>query len=278
MFNKRPLFVYSLVLLFSLPQLSHAWPFEGFTEPDLAVAVAMAEPGILAKVEVKAGDQIKNGQKLAQLDNQVLNASLNVAKAKAAAKGAVVAAKARQRLHQQRLNRLLPLLSRGLAQQAEIDDTRADLAVAKAEVKTAKEQQYINSLSVKQIQAQINRRILRSPLDGVVTEVHKEVAEWVGGNEPAVMTVARVNPLRLSLQVPTTTALSLQEGDSLKVEFSALPELGVHQSQIDFISPITDAGSDTVEVRLKLDNQTGKLRSGLKCLVHDVEASPVPEQ
>jgi len=256
-----------LFLFYWFPSVIFAWPFEGFTEPDLAVAVAAADSGILADVKVKAGDMVKEGQLLASLDNRVLKASLTIAKAKSMAKAAIVAAKAKQRLHQQRLNRLLPLLSKGLARQAEIDDTRADLAVAKADLQAAKEQKYIESLSIGQIQAQMDRRKLKSPIAGVVTQVHKEVAEWVGGNEPAVITVARVNPLRLSLHIPTVTALSLQVKQALQVTFSALPELGQRQAIIDFISPITDAGSDTVEVHLILENDAGELRSGLKCVV-----------
>jgi hypothetical protein len=49
--------------------------------------------------------------------------------------------------------------------------------------------------------------------------------------------------------------------------------LGKQQANIDFISPITDAGSDTVEVRLKLDNSAGMLRSGLKSIVNLPESS-----
>jgi len=252
-----------------------AWPHEGFTEPFKLIEVAAAENGILQRIAVVAGESVKVGQILAVLDNRVLQASLRIAQARKAARGTLQAAQARQTLHQQQLNRLLPLVSQGLVQQIELDQSSADVAVAKADVQAAKDQQYIHALSVKQIEAQLQRRNLRSPIDGVVTEVHKQVAEWVGGNEPVVITVAQVHPLQVRLHLPTADALSLDTQQPLLVQCADDRQHANHEAMIDFVSPLTDAGSDTVEVTLNLNKATPGLRSGLKCQVY--RDAPKPE-
>lgn len=248
-----------------------AQTFEGFTEPDIELKIAAPESGVLASLQVKEGQKVEKNQVLATLDNRVLEAALNIAKAKQHLSGKLNSAIATQRLHQSRLERLKPLLEQGAAQQTEIDQTRAELEVAKANVQTAKEEQHINSLEVKHIEAQIERRTLRSPIEGIVTEIHKKVGESVIGgttaNDQHILTLVRVNPLVVTIHIPTAVAMNVSVDQKAQILF---PDYSVEpaQGQIFFVSPVTNAGSDTVKVKIKLINQDVKLRSGMKCLVN----------
>jgi RND family efflux transporter MFP subunit len=260
------LFIFFLISLNAIAQ-----SFEGFTEPDLEIKIAAPENGVLATMQVKEGQKVEKNQALATLDNRVLEASLIIAKAKQSLSGKINSASATQRLHQSRLERLKPLLEQGAAQQTEIDQTRAELEVAKANVQTAKEEQHINSLEVKQIEAQIERRILRSPIEGIVTEIHKKMGESVTGgttaNDQHVLTLVRVNPLIVTIHVPTAVAMNISIDQKAQIQF---PDYSVEPAsgQVFFVSPITNAGSDTVKIKIRLINQDIKLRSGMKCVVN----------
>jgi len=256
-----------LAALLLLPT-AYAQPYDGFTEPDQEIKVAAPEIGVLATLNVKEGQTVKQGQVLATLDNQVLVAGLAVARAKAKASGRLNAAQALQKLNETKLSRLQPLLARGAAQQAEVDQVSAELSNARASAQAAREELQVSALEVKQIEAQIERRTLRSPINGVVIELKKEVSELVGGtaNEPQVLTVARIDPLLVTIHVPTSEALKLSLDQKVAIEFPAYTPASA-EGTVTFVSPITDAGSNTVKIKIRLDNSAGKLRSGLKCLV-----------
>ncbi len=245
---------------------SFAAEYESFTEPDKEILLAAPEIDVLTSIKVKAGDTVKAGETVAILDNRVYAAGLEVADAKRKATSRINAARAIEKLRQEKLNRLVPLLASGNAQQYEVTEARIELESAAAESKAAQETLRIDSLEYEQIRAQVERRILRSPIDGVVTVVKKEVAELVGGNDAHIMTIARINPLKTTIHVPTAEALKFKVGQSMQVRFVGL-ELPNVSGKISTISPITDASSDTVKIEVQMDNPQSKLRSGVKCVV-----------
>lgn len=243
--------------------------YEGFTEPEQEIALSAPEMGVLKELKVKEGESVKVGQVLASLDNRVYHAQLAINKAKATARGLLQSAQAMQRLRQDMYNRLQNLRSQGAAQPAEVQQALAELEVAKAELQTARDTHEIHKLEVRLTEAQIERRTLRSPINGVVIDILKDPAEIVssGGNEAShIMLIAQVDPLKVVVPIPTHEAVKLRVGQKVKVSFPRFDEL-TSEGEIVFISPVTDAGSDTVETKIRLDNSAGKLRSGLKCLV-----------
>jgi len=258
---------YLVVLLSSFIAIaSYATEYEGFAEPEREIKVAAPELGILQKISVKEGNRVKKGQLLASLETQILDAALSVAKAKMNAQGRLKSAQSIEKLRKDKLNRLLPLLSQGNAQQYEVTQAQIELEAAAAEVTAARDALNISSLEYKQIQAQIAHRQIVSPISGVVTDVVKEVGEIVGGNDFHVMTIAVLDQLVVAIRVPTAQALPLKTNQSVSVTFPGV-ELAPLQAKIATISPITDASSDTVKVEVNLINGKNKLRSGLKCLV-----------
>jgi len=254
------------LLLSFVVVLVQAAEYEGFTEPNREIMIAAAEVDILEKVAVSEGSWVKKGQMVAILDNSVLHAALSVAKARKNSHAQLNAAKAIKKLRQDKLNRLLPLLQQGNAQQYEVTQARIEVESADAEVKAAQEALYIAKLEYKKIQAQIEKRTLRSPISGIVTEVRKDRAELVGGNDAHILTVANFNPLKIIIHVPTAEALKLKQGQNLDVKFPQV-DFKATTAQIRKISPITDAGSDTVKIEMRLKNPKNRIRSGVKCIV-----------
>jgi membrane fusion protein, multidrug efflux system len=177
--------------------------FEGFTEPYRKIDVAAPETGTVAKLMVREGDRVVRGQSLAVLDEEVLEVSREIADASSRAKGKLDAGQAERDLRKTRLERLQPLRAQGHASQEEIDHARAELAVAEANLLSAREQRRLDELERKKIEAMIERRIVRSPIDGVVTKLHKDEREFVSSLSAAVATVVQLDPLRVTFTLPT---------------------------------------------------------------------------
>jgi RND family efflux transporter MFP subunit len=250
-------------LLFS--RLAAGVTFDGFTEPFRKIEVAASEPGTVAQLLVHEGDRVTKGQALATLDNDVLEVSREIAAASARAKGKLDSAEAERDLRKTRLQRLEPLRTEGHASQEEIDRAAADLAVAEANLQAALEQHQLDELERKKIDAMIERRTLRSPIDGCVLKIQKEEREFVSPSAAAVATVVQLDPLRVVFSLPTAFAAKLSAASPVDLE---LPESGTKlRGKVELIAPVTDAESGTVRVKVLIDNANGAYRCGIRCLL-----------
>jgi len=223
-----------------------------------------AEPGLIDRIYVREGQQVQQGQLLAEIDLRVLQATLEIFRARAHAQARLDAARAELALRQDRLDKLLQLRSQGFAQPAEIERAKTDVVLAETTLRGIQEEKAIAQLEVARIEAQIERNRLRSPVDGVVTRIHKEEREFISPIQSEnIVTVVQLNPLRIVFAVPVELAFALHEGDTVPLHF---PEVGARaQGTVEFVSPVTDARSGTVRVKVLLDNSGGRLRPGLAC-------------
>ncbi len=251
----------ALTLFASAP--ATAVPFEGFTEPYRRIEVAAAEIGILETVLVREGDRVARGQVIATLDSEILVVSKAIAEANRQAKGRLDAAQAERDLRKMRLERLEPLRSQGHASQQEIDWARAELAVAEANLLSAQEQHLLDQLECRKVEAMIERRTVRSPIDGIVARLHREEREFVSNNSAVVATVVQLNPLRVVFAVPTAQAMSFKVGQGVTLRF---PE-GKRKARgkIELVAPVTDPESGTVRVIVIVDNPRGQIPCGVRC-------------
>ena len=168
---------------------------KAFTEPYRSIDIAASETGILSKLYVKEGDQIEAGVLLAKLNDDVLAASLAVGKETTESEGATKSAMAELKMQQDRFNKLNGLFQRRHASQTELDRAQSQLEIATAKVESVQDELRVKKLETKRIEAQLEQRRLRTPINGVVTEIFKDEGEFVSPSDPVVMTVVQLNPL-----------------------------------------------------------------------------------
>ena len=271
-------FTLYLVITFSvLPSAAaRGAPFDGFTEPFRKIEVAASETGTVAQLLVHEGDRVTKGQALATLDNEVLEVSREIATATMQAKGKLDSAVAERDLRKTRLERLEPLRTEGHASQEEIDRARTDLAVAEANLRAAREQHQLDELERRKIEAMIERRTLRSPIDGYVLKLQKEEREFVSATSASVATVVQLDPLRVVFSLPTAYAAKLSVGSAVDLE---LPDNGAKlRGKVEFVAPVTEAESGTVRVKVLIDNAKGAYRCGIRCLLNAEQTKDLPAE
>ena len=243
---------------------------EGFSEPFAKAELAVIEPGLLDSVTVAEGDSVRPKQALAKLNSDVLRKGLAIAKQKAKANGTIMAAEAEVRLRKGRLEQIKLLRDRGHATEHEYARALADFDIADARRTLAREEKELSELEVDRIQTQIERRIVRSPLKGVISHIHKRVGESFAPGDTLVMTVVQLEQLKARFALTPQQAESLSVGNAMRIIFPNGSK--VTRGTVDHISPVIDAKSGTVEVSVVIDNKNGEHRSGARCLL-DVEAS-----
>ena len=223
------------ILLLFLTTALRAEDSLGYVEPYRIITLSAAETGVIAEVFVKEGDTAKKGQVLAKLDTATLQAELEIAQAEA-------------KLQATRKQRLDELATASRASPEELEKARADLTIKDAQVR--------------KIQAMIETRLLRSPVDGLVNEIKRDPGEAVSLANPHVLTVVQIDKLTANLFLPPACALALKTGGTATL---LLDDREKVSATIEFISPITDPASGTVRVKFMLENAAGQLRSGVRC-------------
>ena len=244
---------------------------EGFTEPYRTVNVAAPEAGIVQEVPVQEGAVVKQGQPLVRLDIDVHKAQLAMAEAGKEARGRVDAAQAEVDVRSQRLEALQKLRESGHARQEEVERARADLAIAHGQLTAAQEQQRLKHLEYDKIQVQISRRTVRAPLDGVVTEIFKQPGEFTAPNDPNLLTVVQLDPLAATFDVSAADAERFSVGGQARVEL--FESNTTVDATVEYVSPVLDAESGTIAVKVRIANAQGELQGGQACTLHPGKGS-----
>ncbi len=238
---------------------------EGFTEPYADLRLAAPEMGTLAEIAVREGHQVQAGQVLANLDDQVLKAALEVARAGMSGTGALNSASVELQMRKVELEKLSELHERNHASQKEVDQVTAQVAVAAARVQAVREDLEIKRLEYERILAQLRQRQIRSPIRGVVVEIYKDRGEFVSPSDPVVARVVQLDPLLVVFSVPVEHRSQLFTGRSVDLQIGAPPEPAT--GIVEFVSPAADASSGTIRVKVKLANPNGLWHSGDKSIL-----------
>lgn len=249
------------VVLATLTTASRASEIEGFTEPYRNINVAASEMGLLVTLDVREGDRVTAGQMLARLDQTVLNRTLEIARAAMDSSGRLEAAKADKRMHQESLEQLQQLRSRGHASQRELDRAQAQTDIAVARLKEAQEDLAVRALEYARARAQLQERCVVAPIDGIVTQVYKEPSEFVSPNDPNVVKIVQLDPLLIVFSVPIAEAKDLARAQTVQVRRG---ERSI-QGTVEFVSPMADAQSGTVHVRVRIPNPGESIPGGVSC-------------
>jgi len=236
---------------------------EGFTEPYRQVEVASEETGIVQHIELREGDRVEQGQILARLNQEVLASSLKIAAKHREAFGQLNAALAELRLREERLAQLIELRRSDHATQEEVNRATAEKEVAQARVLAAQDALQVKELEFDRIKAQLQRRVIRSPLTGVVREVYKEEGEFVAPTDPIVLSVVQLDPLLATFSVPADKASDLKPKQPLRVKLTS--DAATVEGAIECISPVINAESGTVIVKVRFSNPHERYRSGGRC-------------
>jgi RND family efflux transporter MFP subunit len=198
--------------------------------------------GLVAKVLVDAGDQVKAGQPLLQLDDALSERQLQ----QAAAIVEVATAEAEEQ--QRRLEEANRLSKQQMFPATEVAQRQAAARKAMAELTLAKAQHAERQVLWRQHQ-------LVAPFAGVIKARYTESGEWL---QPGQVVLELVEPkqLWLEVQVPQEKFSQITSSARIEIKTDMQPEL-VLQGQIDALVPISDANARSFLLRLAfIDTQT----------------------
>ena len=240
-------------------------PYEGFTQPYRTIQVAAGDSERVVVVHVKDGQSVRKGQPLLDLDTSILEASRKVARSDADATAKIEALRVELGVRKRRLEQFQALEERGHGSPEELTRAQADEQVALFNLKQAEEEREKFRFRLEEIDARIRARKIVSPIDGIVTTVHREVGEFVAISAPDIATVVELSRLRAVFYLPTHDALRLSKGQSIRIHLVETRQTVT--GKVELVSQTTEADSGRVLVRILIDNEKRTYRSGLRCLL-----------
>ncbi len=262
--NKKILIVFLLACgwLPGFQRQAACQSLETFLEPARLVDISTPYRDRIARVSVHENEHVTKNTLLAELETGVLKSRLQQAKQSAEFHGDIDSARALVRLRDNRVRLLTGLEKTGNVRPQELSTARTELSMARAELQSALERKKIKKLEIKIIEAQIREKQLVSPIDGVIIQINKQEAELLGGGDTEpLLTIAQLDPLHAVFHVAPALVHDLKEQQKISLDVDGNNVTGV----VDFISPVIDAKSGTITVRLVVPNKKHLLRSGSRC-------------
>lgn len=232
-----------------------------FTEPFRKSTAASAVTGIVAETAVQEGDRVQVGDPLATINRNVLNAALQIAKARAESTARLDAATSRWELQKSQLKALEDLIEGGHTNRYELEQKQSEYQNAFAEFRAAQDDITLARLEVRKIDAELNDRIIRSPIDGYVTEIHKQLGENLSQTEPQFATIVQIEKLKVRFYLDAATLKQYRIGDRVLVLVGDKKQR--RQAVVSFVSPVIDSDSGLGRLEVTIDNNDLSLQSGV---------------
>jgi HlyD family secretion protein len=267
----------------------------GKVTPITKVEVKSKASGIVKKLYVEAGDKVKAGQLLAQLDKVEIEAQ--VEQSRAALQSAVAneaAAEAdyeRAKVDAEGVD--IPTLKRaydraqgmakdGVVSAASMDDAqrayemavnkqgvaKAQVTVLKAKIAQSKADQARDQANLKQLEEQLSYTDIVSPLDGVVLSRDVEIGDAVssilvlGSGATLVMTLGDTSEVYVKGKVDESDIGKVYLGQPARIKVESFKDK-TFQGKVTRISPmgVEKDNVTTFEVRVSINNPGGELKA-----------------
>ncbi len=251
-----------LATLMGLARVSSADEIQGFMEPIRSIELASAETGIIKSVNVSEGQKVKKDQVLARLDDEIQKIQLDLAKHLANSKSAAEAARKALDKREMITERIRKLRNSGNASESELIRSEMELAIAKAKYMAAIEELKSREIEKRRAEITLRRRTIRAPFNGVVAKLHYHQGEFLSPIKPELLQLVQVDELLAVFPVPVSLAPTLKNKKHISVYLSDGTKL---HGSIHSLGVTADASSNTLSLKVKINNASGKLHSGEEC-------------
>src|SRR3954469_8256022 len=239
--------------------------------------VPAQEAGVITGVAVVEGQRVKQGELLAQIDDQVAKlaaeatkAKYDIARAKATndvrlryAQKATDVSEAELRRSTESIEHFAKSVS-----QSQLDVEQLTVQKNRLEAEQARHEQEVAVLEMKREEAELNaaktqitRRRIAAPFNGVIVQIYARKGEWAEPGQKALR-IVNVDQLKAEGSLPAEEATDNVVGRPIKLVVEPGGKGNSFTGKIVFVSPEVDPITRQVRVWAEIDNRDGRLRPG----------------
>ena len=233
----------------------------GSLSPKFQADVKAEYSGVITQIYVTEWVRVQKGTPLAQLDTRELELVIQRSEAAAeVARANVVQAEVGQNRAEREYARFLKLKEAGLVTQQNLDDAATEKEAAAARVSAAKAQLRAAQGELHQTQTRLAKAVIRSPLNGVVSQRSMNVGDLTG--DKMIFHIVDNRLLDLTVTVPSGETGSVKVGQPLTFSTDSLPGK-TFTGKVAFINPAVSEADRSVKIVAEVKNEPETLKAGL---------------
>jgi RND family efflux transporter MFP subunit len=238
--------------------------FVGIVYPvrDLTLSVHVA--AVVEQVPVAVGQRVAAGQLILRQDSRLQEAERERRRVILQDRSELDSTEQRRRLIEGLVRDASALYERaGTVSRDEVTKLRLELESAAGRVEQLRQAERREQVALDLAERELALRELRAPVAGVVTMIKVQGGEWAAPGEAIVRLVDEtVCELRVNVSAAAARRLAPGAGVAVRVEDPAVP--APVPGRVTFVSPVIDAASSLVEVRVQFQNADRRVRPGVK--------------
>lgn len=249
------------------------------------VSVGAQVSGQIKKLYVVLGQEVKQGEMIAEIDSQTQENTLNTDKAKLDNyKAQLEARKIILAISRKQYDRERILIKTNSTSQQNLENARDAYATAKANVNEMESLIRQTQIAINTDETNLGYTKIRAPLNGTIVSVPVEEGQTVNANQttPTIVQIANLNDMEIDIEISEGDITTVKPG--MKIDYTILSEPNtVFHARLDSIDPglttLTDGSYDKSSSstssssssneavyyygRAYVDNPEGKLRIGM---------------
>jgi HlyD family secretion protein len=224
----------------------------GYVRPQLTSKVGARIAGRLQKVHVVEGQQVKQGDLLAELDDADYKAAVATAKARlTGARARTATARAQLAEMDSQLTRAKALFDKGAGPKADVDDLTARRRSLAAQVGAADADVSAAAAEVTALEVNLDYSKVTAPITGTIITKPLDVGELISPMVPTpLMEIADFESLAVEIDVPETKIGLIKPGSPAEITLDAFPGKRFRGQTLETASKV-DRAKATVVVKVK---------------------------
>jgi HlyD family secretion protein len=248
----------------------------GEIQPVTKVDISAEVSGEIVQLPVAEGQKVKKGDLLVKIKSDIYSERVQQQKAGVNYSNAQVeVAENNLRKAELELQRTKQLFENGLVPQADLDNARIAYEVALSQLNSANANVKQNVALLKQSSQDLTKATIRSPMDGIVSQLNSELGERVVGTATmagtTIMTISDLSVMDAEIEISETDIIQVKVGDTAKIDVDAFPDRAINGVVYEISNTAQSKGQGTQEqitnfiVKVRILDKDVALKPGMSC-------------
>jgi RND family efflux transporter MFP subunit len=254
-----------LCLLSTLPISSEE--FIGIIKPLHDIKIAVSLDGIVESILVKEGSIVKEGEDLFTLESQLQELELNRRKVIWKDKSQLNASFKTRDIQKSLLTSTRKLYHQTKAvSKHELQLLESKYYTLIGDIKMRQENEKKEEIEYKIAFEMLEKYTIKSPINGVITELALQRGEWAKVGTPYIR-IVNTDSCFIDINIDEVYSSKLTIGDKIDFLVSTKSISADKKGEIIFISPVADMASALVRIKIKFSNIQNRVTPGLSATI-----------
>jgi len=261
------IFLFLAVLILPPIQAQETIQLPGLSEPVNDVILSFEVDGKISTIFFREGEEVKKGEPIILLNNLLEDLEVKRNKLIWESKIEVESAAEREKMLKSLYASTLELFtSTGSVSKDEVEKLELEYRLAAAEHERLIIAEQREQIEYDITRAKRDKRILLSPINGVISDLFLDEGESCESRQPVVR-IVNTSHILLVCNVEASLGVNLKKGQVVDISIQVGSGNINTKAKIIFISPVVDPASGLYQVKAEFRNKNRKIKPGVEGLI-----------